>query len=142
MRTPHTRIYVHLVWATWDRLPFLAPDLEEGIYAALSEKCREFKCMPLSIGGISDHIHLLVQVHPTVAIATLVKELKGSKSHLVTHAIAPGLPFRWQGAYGAFTISAEDVPAMSAYIASQMDHHAHGRLQPEWELAAVAQAEA
>ena len=140
MRTPYTRMYLHLVWATWDRLPLLTPDLEGQVYAALSEKCRHFQCVPLSLGGVSDHVHLLLRVHPTVAVATLVKELKGSTSHLITHAIVPGRVFRWQGAYGAFTVGSDGIPALCAYIASQKDHHAYGRVMPEWEITAIEDA--
>lgn len=142
MRTPYTQLYVHLVWATWDRLPLITPEIEGRVYAALSEKCREHKCVPLAIGGIPDHVHILLQAHQTAAIATLVKELKGSTSHLVTHAVARGLPFRWQGAYGAFTVSAEGVPAVRSYIAAQKDHHSRAELQPTWELTASEEADA
>jgi len=89
MRGPYTQLYLHLVWATWDRLPLITETVESRLYAAIAEKCRKLKCVPLAIGGIDDHIHLLVRLHTTVAIATLVKEVKGSSSHLVTHEITP-----------------------------------------------------
>jgi putative transposase len=59
------------------------------MYAAIAEKCRELKCVPLAIGGISEHVHLLVRFYTTVAVTDLVKEVKGSSSHLVTHEINP-----------------------------------------------------
>jgi REP element-mobilizing transposase RayT len=133
MREPYTQLYVHLVWATWDRHPLITPLLEPRIYAAIAEKCRELKCVPIAIGGTEDHIHLLTRFHTTVSIATLVKEVKGMSSHLVTHAIMPETFFKWQGAYGAFTIRKSEVPHVKAYIENQKNHHAEKSLIPELE---------
>jgi REP element-mobilizing transposase RayT len=133
MREPYTQLYLHLVWATWDRLPLISEDIKPRIYAAIAEKCRELKCVPLAIGGISDHVHLLVRFYTTIAVADLVKEVKGSSSHLVTHEITPDVFFKWQGAYGAFTIRKSEVSKVMAYIQNQEQHHAKNQLQPEFE---------
>ena len=133
MRAPYTQLYLHLVWATWDRLPLITETIKPRLYAAIAAKCRALKCVPLDIGGIADHVHLLVRLHTTVTVATLVKEIKGSSSHLVTHEITPGEFFKWQGAYGAFTLRKEDVPVVQAYIENQKQHHAVGSVWEEWE---------
>jgi REP element-mobilizing transposase RayT len=133
MRSSYTQLYAHLVWATWDRLPLITRTLKPLLYAALADKCRELQCAPLAIGGIDYHVHLSVRLHSTVAIAILDQEGKGSASHLVTHEIAPGIGFKWQGAYGAFTISPQDVPRIRRYIECQAEHHASGKLHMEWE---------
>ena len=138
MRTPYTQLYLHVVWATWDRLPLITKEIEPRLYAAVAEKCRELKCVPLAIGGTSNHVHLLLRLHTTVAVATLVKEVKGASSHLVTHEIARGRFFKWQGAYGAFTLRKTDVPTVKAYIEKQEEHHAMpNRLREEWEQMAL-----
>jgi putative transposase len=133
MREPYTQLYLHLVWATWDRLAIISEDIKPRIYAAIAEKYRELKCVPLAIGGISDHVHLLVRLYTTVAVADLAKEVKGTSSHLVTHEITPGVFFKWQGAYGAFTIRKYEVPTVTAYIQNQERHHAENKVQPEFE---------
>ena len=86
-----------------------------------------------AIGGMEDHVHLLVRLHPTIAVATLVKEVKGTSSHLVSHEITPGELFKWQGGYGAFTIRKKDVLRVKAYIENQELHNAEGSLQVQWE---------
>ena len=133
MREPYTQLYLHLVWATWDRLPLITENIEPRIYAAIAEKCRELKCAPLAIGGIFDHVHLLTRFHTTVTVANLAKEVKGSSSHLVTHEIMPGSFFKWQGAYGAFTIRKSEVSRVAAYIQNQKQHHAENQLKLEFE---------
>jgi REP element-mobilizing transposase RayT len=122
-----------MIWATWDRLPLITANIESPIYAAIVDKCRELKCEPLAIGGIENHVHLLTRFHTTVAIATLAKEIKGASSHLVTHKLTPDEFFKWQGAYGAFTIRKSDVPQVMAYVKNQKKHHADGVLDDELE---------
>ena len=141
MRTPYTQLYLHLVWATWDRLPLITETIEARLYAAIAEKCRELKCIPLAIGGVADHVHLLVRLHTTVAVATLVKEVKGASSHLVTHVITPDEFFKWQGSYGAFTLRKDEAPVVAAYIERQKEHHAANDLIDAWEQVAVEDAE-
>ncbi len=137
MREPFTQLYVHLVWATWDRLPLVTPEVEKRLYGAILAKCRELRCPPIRIGGIQDHVHLLARLHSTVAVATLVKDVKGSSSHLMTHEITPGRYFKWQGTYGAFTLRGEEVPTVTAYIANQRRHHADKFLRFEWERSEI-----
>ena len=133
MRASYTRLYVHLIWGTWDRLPLITPAIEPRLYAAMAEKCRQLKCIPLAIGGMEDHVHLLVRLHTTIPVATLAKEVKGASSHLVTHEIRPGEFFKWQGAYGALTLAERGVARLKAYIENQKQHHAARDLQNVWE---------
>jgi REP element-mobilizing transposase RayT len=141
MRGPYTQLYLHLVWATWDRLPLVTDVVEERLYAAVAAKCRDLKCEPLAIGGMDDHIHLLVRLHITVTIADLAKGVKGSSSHLVTHEITPGEFFKWQGSYGAFTLRKDDVPEVEAYIERQKEHHAVGDVWEDWEQTTIPDGE-
>ena len=133
MRAPYTQLYLHCVWATWDRLPLITPAIESRLDAAIAAKSHELKCDVLAIGGIADHLHLLVRFPTTLAVATLVKEVKGASSHLVTHEIAPNEFFKWQGAYGAFTVSKKDVESVAAYVNNQKAHHAAKTLMQDFE---------
>jgi REP element-mobilizing transposase RayT len=93
------------------------------------------------LGGIEDHLHLLVRLPTTLAIATLLKEVKGSSSHLVTHEIRPGEFFKWQGAYGAFTLAKADVPRVIDYIRNQREHHAAQTLHMDWERCEIQETD-
>lgn len=133
MRAPYTELYLHCVWATWDRLPLITDEIEGAVYAAIHAKGTELQCPCLAIGGMPDHVHVLVRLHATVAVADLLKGIKGASSHLVTHMVQPGEFFKWQGAYGAFTVSKQDVPQVMAYVQRQKQHHAGNELWGEWE---------
>jgi REP element-mobilizing transposase RayT len=135
MREPYTQLFLHVVWATWDRLPLLTPALVQPVYAGIQAQCVELKCRAIAIGGIEDHVHLLVRFPATISVAQLVKQAKGSSSHLITHELAPESGFKWQGYYGAFTLSKAEVSRVREYILRQREHHTRGDLDFVWELA-------
>jgi REP element-mobilizing transposase RayT len=128
-------VYVHLVWATWDRLPLVTDVLQPLVYRAIGAACVELGAEGIALGGVEDHVHLVVHLPATVSVAELLKRVKGSSSHLVTHT--PGhadILFKWQGAYGAASVSQDGLPAVATYIAHQREHHAAGSLNATWEL--------
>ncbi|MES1021773.1 IS200/IS605 family transposase [Gloeocapsa sp. BRSZ] len=133
MRSTFTQLYIHCVWATWDRLPLILPDIQNVVYAAIIAQCNQLKCQVIAIGGIADHVHLLTSFPPTLTVAELIKQVKGSSSHLVTHQIKPGEFFKWQGSYGAFTVSKRELNNVANYIKNQAVHHQQN-VNPAWEL--------
>ena len=139
MREPWTQLYVHLVWACWDRLPLLSKEIEQSIYACIQEECFRLRCESIAIGGTEDHVHLLTRFPTTITIADLTKQVKGSSSHLITHRLAHREPFKWQGAYGAFTVSRAEVPRVRAYILNQKQHHREGTLDEDFERIFIEQ---
>lgn len=133
MRDPCAHLYVHLVWATWDRLPLLDPALRDRVYRCIIAEAGALRCPVGAIGGIEDHVHVLVRCAPSVAVADLVKQVKGSSSRLVQREVRPGEFFKWQGSYGAFSISRSDVARVRGYVRRQEEHHNTGRLSPALE---------
>jgi REP element-mobilizing transposase RayT len=133
MRRTYLEVYVHFVWATWDRLPVLIPGIRDRVFRAILAKCDELGCRAEAIGGVDDHMHLLVKMSSTVSLADLVKGVKGSTSHLTTHAIAPGQFFKWQGSYGAISVSPGDVERVINYVRNQEKHHGGAGLLDDFE---------
>ena len=133
MRSNFTQLYLHCVWATWNRLPLIVPDIQKVVYAAIIAQCEQMNCQVITIGGIADHVHLLTGFPPTLTVAEMIKQVKGSSSHLVTHQIKPGEFFKWQGSYGAFTVGKREIDAVADYIKNQAIHHQQN-LNPAWEL--------
>jgi len=137
MPSPFTQLYAHLVWATFDRQPHIAPEIEPQLYAALAAKCGELECFCMAVGGVEDHIPILVRCAPDVAISTLVAQLKGSTSHLINHVLIPEAGFRWQGSYGAFSVSKRSLRQASDYILGQKEHHRLGQVYEQLERCAA-----
>ena len=136
MGKPFTQIYLHLVWATWDRLPLISPAIENRLYTCLREKIRQLDCETLALGGIEDHVHLLIRTPPTLCASGIVKQLKGNSSHLISQIESARGGFKWQGYYGAFSVSRGDLERVENYINNQKERHARGRL---WDNAEQTQ---
>jgi putative transposase len=134
MRGNYTQLYVHCVWATWDRLPLIKPTIAQAIYNTIAYECQQMNCTLMSIGGIEDHVHLLAGFPPVLSISQFIKQIKGSSSHFVTHVIQPNEFFKWQGSYSAFTLSDRDIDAVDYYIKNQVTHHQQKSFIPQWEL--------
>jgi REP element-mobilizing transposase RayT len=135
MRKTLLAVYVHLVWGTWDRLPLLTEEIEAQVHRAIGAKAVELGAAPVAIGGTDDHVHLLVRLPATLAIADLVQGVKGASAHLVNHQLTPGGAFKWQGAYAVFSVSPRHRAQITDYIARQREHHEANAAAVEWEEA-------
>ena len=125
MHEPYTQLHLHLVWSTWDRQPIIRPEWEAAISTCIQAECKELKVTVVAQHCMSEHVHLLVRFPTTVTVSTIAKQVKGASSHLITHQVAPGEWFKWQGGYGAFAVSKDDLPRVQKYIANQEEHHGH-----------------
>jgi len=130
MRSPFTQLYLHFVWAAWDRAPLLAEPVRGEVYDLIQHECMRLKADALAIGGIEDHVHLLVRVPATIAPSELVKHVKGSSAHALNHATGMHRIFRWQGGYGVFSVSKRHIPLITEYILRQEEHHRDQRTWP------------
>jgi putative transposase len=126
-------LYLHLIWATWDRLPLITPNIERRLHRNIESEAQKQGCTVLALNGTEDHVHLLVSFQATITIADLVKQVKGVSSHFVNETLQPAAQFKWQGSYGAFTVSRWDVDKTIEYIKRQKEHHTSGELVQEFE---------
>jgi putative transposase len=125
-----SEMYVHLVWSTWNRAPLLTPERTAQVYRAITRKCYALGCNPLAVGGIADHVHLLVRTPPRLSASALVKEVKGFSSWEANPQHGARAEFRWQGGFGAFSLSRQQVERIRRYVLNQPAHHANGTLVP------------
>ncbi|WP_420129515.1 IS200/IS605 family transposase [Longimicrobium sp.] len=129
---PWTQLYLHLVWATWNRAPLLTPRLMEAVDRCIRAECVQMRVEVIAFGGVADHVHLLVRIPTTITVADLVKQVKGSSSHMLGQRMR--VAFRWQGKYGAFSLSTSHVERIRGYVLNQEQHHADGTSYPLLEL--------
>ena len=115
------QIYLHLVFSTKLRKPFLSSDnLQSELHAYLAGACRNLDSPSLQVGGVEDHVHILCQLSKTLSVADLVRELKRESSKWLKPRIAN---VQWQQGYGAFSVSPSHVDALKDYIRNQQEHH-------------------
>jgi REP element-mobilizing transposase RayT len=133
-------VYVHLVWGTWDRLPLLSGEFAQDLYRAIGAECVAMGAELIAVGGVEDHVHVLASLPATIAVADLVKRLKGSSAHLATHRLILGGFFKWQAGYGAVSVSPRHLAQVSSYIANQREHHADSSLIANLEIGATGRS--
>ena len=131
MQQRQQELYVHLVWSTWDREPTLKADVCNWLWPALAAQAREVGCTWAIAGGVEDHVHVLCALPASLSVADLVRHIKGWTARAANSRQTGSL--RWQGGYGAFTVSPADVPTIEAYVRNQALHHAGHDLCDAWE---------
>lgn len=135
MRHNKLRLFVHMVWTTKNRDPLITIGIESSIYRCIASVAEELHCPIIAIGGIEDHVHVLLNLHNTVSVAELARRLKGSSSHLAASLIEPTAGFVWSDSYGAFTVGEKEVPHIKKYVMNQKSHHSDRQLLSMYEVA-------
>ena len=123
-----SQVYVHLVWGTWSRRKLITPEVQARLYPALLGIGRGLGAQVRAIGGVEDHVHLVVEIPSTLSVADLARRLKGASAHLLNHEPPALHRFRWQVGYGAFSVSPRHLPAVEAYVRDQARRHGCGRI--------------
>lgn len=109
---------VHCVFSTKHRRNMIAD--ETKLWGYLSGVARSLKVPLLAIGGIANHVHLLISVPPTHNLAKIICDLKANSSRWLNEN---GTRFAWQEGYAAFSVSSSRVAAARHYIRHQAEHH-------------------
>jgi len=122
MPSTHLSLHYHLIFATKNHEPFIRPEWRAKLHAYLGGIIRTADGVPESIGGVSDHVHLLIGLRATHQLADVLRELKSVSSKWV-HDEVGIRQFGWQEGYGAFTVSASQLEAVRDYIIRQEQHH-------------------
>ncbi|CAD74181.1 MAG TPA: IS200/IS605 family transposase [Rhodopirellula baltica] len=119
----YTNLRVHLIWSTKDRKQWFFDEFQEELSAYIGGVLRKRKHSLLAAGGVEDHIHLLVSIHPAQSISDCVRDIKSNSSVWVHEHLTNLKSFQWQTKYGAFSVSESSVDSVKAYVANQKEHH-------------------
>lgn len=122
----------HITFSTKHRKPWINEGWIERLHAYHGGIVRQLDAKPLKIGGVNDHIHLLVGLKATHRLSDFMRELKKSSCRWV-HEVIEYAPFEWQDGYAAFTVSPTACPIVSNYIANQATHHRKRTFREELE---------
>ena len=125
-------VYIHLVFSTKERRPFLRDKpLRQALHPHLGAISKQLECPPLIVGGVEDHVHLLCRFARTITQAEWVKELKRVSNGWLKEQARDQWDFQWQGGYADFSVSQSNLPEVSRYIAQQEQHHKKMSFQDE-----------
>ena len=122
MPSTHTHLLYHLIFATKNRQPLIADSWRARLHEYLGGTVAGLNGIPQGVGGVADHVHLLVGLKPTHCLSDCMRELKKSSSIWVRETIGVAA-FAWQEGYAAFTVSASARDSVRDYIGRQEEHH-------------------
>jgi putative transposase len=121
----------HCVFSTKERRKAISPQIRERLWAYLGGVARKRGMKALAIGGMEDHVHILLSLPSSMAIAEAIREIKSESSRWMRQE--GGSPrFAWQEGYGAFSVGWAQIDATIAYIARQEEHHRRRDFQAEF----------
>jgi REP element-mobilizing transposase RayT len=131
MPSTHLSLHFHIVFSTKDRHPFFVESWRPRLHEYLGGLIRAAEGIPEAIGGTADHVHLLVGLRATHALASFVQDIKQNSSRWIHETIGVN-NFAWQPGYGAFTVSVSNCDVVKEYIANQDEHHRTKSFQEEY----------
>jgi putative transposase len=134
---PYWQLYYHLIWATKNRDPLITSDLEPTLHQYLRGKGLNLGGIVHAVGGIEEHIHVVVSIPPRISVATYIGQLKGASSHWVSHLSGHSDPFAWQDGYGVISFGKRALPQVVEYVRMQREHHQSGQLIAALEWTAL-----
>lgn len=132
MANTYTKLLVHCVWSTKDRDPLISRNLETGLWRVMAGIAARNGMHALRVGGIEDHVHVLLELPKTVALAKAIQLLKGGSSHWMNREQRVPCRFAWQDGYGGFSVSASNVSKVALYIGRQREHHRNCGFEEEY----------
>jgi putative transposase len=132
MANTFTSLHYHVIFSTKHREPWIGRDKEERLWAYLGGIARQNQIKALLIGGMEDHIHMLLGLPPMIAVSDALKRIKGGSSAWIKEILPGCLGFAWQDGYAAFTVSKSQVAEVEDYIRKQREHHRVKTFQEEY----------
>jgi len=131
MATTFSRLLYHIVFSTKKRVPFIDPHLRGELYPYMVGIIRQQGGWLLALGGMPDHVHVLVRLKPDMAVSDLVRHVKSGSSKWVHERAEPVPDFAWQAGYAVFSVSESNEGAVRSYIQTQEKHHHRSTFEEE-----------
>ncbi len=108
-------------------------ELERCLWRTIQAEAEKQRCTVLAIGGMADHIHLVLIQPPTITVSKLLNQLKGVSSSVARERLGAETFFQWANGYAAFSLSRAHCRHAVAYVERQKEHHATNDLWEHWE---------
>lgn len=129
----YVKIYIHAVWATKDRFPYLKGEVKLKILEHIRENARAKNIYIDHLNGHTEHLHALISMDAEQNIANIINLLKGESSYWANKQNLTKNKFGWQDDYFAVSIGESQIEAVRQYIRNQEMHHQKKTFQQEYE---------
>lgn len=132
MSQSFTKNYIHIIFSTQKRYPFINDNIKEDLFLYMEGICKKLECYPVIVGGCKDHIHILCILSGKMALMKLIEEVKSYSSRWIKTKGSFYKYFYWQKGYGAFSVNPSDIETVKDYIMNQEKHHESRSFQKEF----------
>ncbi|MBO6586537.1 MAG: IS200/IS605 family transposase [Gracilimonas sp.] len=129
----YTQLLYQIVFSTKNRQPVLTKKNRKELYKYIWGILKNKQCHLYQINGVENHLHIITHIHPTVAISTLVKDIKLASSKFIKQNQLFTDFQGWQSGYGAFTYSIKAKDQLIEYVKNQEEHHKHCTFLEEYK---------
>ena len=120
----HTCLLIHVVFATKNRISNIALQQRDKLYKYIGGIIKNMKCHPLAINGMGDHVHIFIDLRPSLSVSDFVKMVKQSTSIWMSNSNSYPDFRGWQEGYFAGSVSPDGRERCIRYIENQGEHHA------------------
>lgn len=118
------RVWVHMVFSTKNRYPFLRPpEIRNEVFNHISENAKKKNVFLEAVGGYKEHVHCLISLNREMSISKTAQLIKGESSFWINKEKLISEHFKWQDDYWAVGVSESHVIDVKNYIANQEEHH-------------------
>ncbi|KHJ38051.1 MULTISPECIES: IS200/IS605 family transposase [Pedobacter] len=128
----YTQIIYQIVFSTKYRERVLTKNNRKELFKYIWGILESKKCHLYRINGVEDHIHIVTHLHPSVSLASLVKDIKVASSLYIKEKKLFENFIGWQGGYGAFTYSIKEKARVIKYVKNQEEHHGEKTFKEEY----------
>lgn len=126
--------YLHIIFSTKNRQPFIQPDIEHELHSYLGGICHALECTPIKIGGYIEHVHILCMFSKKITLIKFLQELKSQSSLWAKDFGDDYKNFYWQVGYAAYSVNPKEVDTLIAYIENQHEHHKNQSFEKEYRM--------
>ena len=119
----YVRIWVHLVFSTKNRHPYLTKNIRYKLQNHIIENCKQKSIFLQAVNGYTDHLHCLISLGGEQSIAEIARLIKGESAFWINNNQLIDETFRWQNEYYAVSVSESNVEIVKNYIKNQEKHH-------------------
>ena len=130
---PMIKIWIHLVWSTKKREPFLTKEIRQKVFTHIRENAKEKNIHIDFVNGYVDHIHCLISLDQNQTISNIVQLIKGESSFWINKNNLCTDKFEWQGEYFAVSVSESGINKVREYIKNQEIHHKKKTFQQQYD---------
>ena len=132
MANTYTQIYIHIVVVVKGRQNLKHKKWRDNLYKYICGIANAKEHKIFAIGGVEDHMHILVSMKPHKALSDLVRDMKANSARWINENKLVIGKFQWQEGYAAFSYAQSQLNTVIAYINNQEKHHAKKRFREEY----------